>query len=105
MSYKIVAVTACVQGIAHTFMSEAGLKKVAKKNGYEISVETQGGLGVQNKLKPKDIEEADVVILAIDTKISGRERFDNKKVLEVKTGAVVKDAQAVVDQALALINE
>lgn len=103
MSYKIVAVTACVQGIAHTFMAEAGLKKIAKKNGYEISVETQGGMGVQNKLKQKDIDEADVVILAVDTKISGSERFDNKKVYEVKTSAVVKDAQAVVDAAIALI--
>lgn len=103
MSYKIVAITACVQGIAHTFMAEAGLKKICKKNGYEIKVETQGGLGVQNKLKPKDIEAADVVILAVDTKISGRERFENKKVYETGTSAVVKDAQGVVDAALALI--
>ena len=103
MSYKFVAITACVQGIAHTFMAEAGLKKAAKKNGYEMSVETQGGLGVQNRLKQSDIDAADVVILAIDTKITGRERFENKKVLEVGTSAVVKNAQAVLEQAIALV--
>lgn len=103
MTKKIVAVTACITGIAHTFMAEANLKKVAKKKGLGMKVETQGGMGVQGKLSQKDIDEADVVILAADTKVVGLDRFEGKPVLKIGTSPVVKDPDEVVNKALALL--
>ena len=59
---KIVAVTACSTGIAHTYMAQEALELECEKRGYEIRVETQGGLGIENKLSQKEIDTADVVI-------------------------------------------
>lgn len=103
MTTKIVAVTACITGIAHTFMAEANLKKIAKKRGIEIKVETQGGMGIQNKITPSEVAEADVVILAIDTSIDGRDRFEGKPTLKIGTSPVVKEPEKVFDEALDLI--
>ena len=62
MNKKIVAVTACAAGIAHTYMAAESLEKVKrKKAGYKIKVETQGSIGAENVLTEKDIETADVV--------------------------------------------
>lgn len=103
MMTKIVAVTACITGIAHTFMAEANLKKVAKKEGIGIKVETQGGMGVQGKLSQKDVDEADVVILAADTKVVDLDRFAGKPTLKIGTSPVVKEPEEVIKKALALI--
>lgn len=59
---KIVAVTACPTGIAHTYMAQATIEQECQKRGYEIQVETQGGMGVENELDEKTIAQADVVI-------------------------------------------
>ena len=99
---KVVAVTACIAGIAHTYMAAAGLKKAAKAKGIEIYVETQGALGVQDKLKQSDINEADFVIFAIDTKVAQAERFNNKKILTVKISEAVKDAGKVIEKGTEL---
>lgn len=103
MSLKIVAVTACIAGIAHTYMAQANLKKYAKKSGYDIKVETQGSMGIENRLSQKDIDNADVVIFAVDTTVSGRDRFEGKKILELGTSAVVKDGASVIEKAAALV--
>jgi PTS system fructose-specific IIB component/fructose-specific PTS system IIB-like component len=101
---KIVAVTACIAGIAHTYMAAANLKKYAKKEGHTIKVETQGAMGIENKLSDKDISEADVVIFAVDTTVQNSERFADKKILKVGTSEVVKDGKSTVDKALELID-
>ncbi|MBS7576710.1 MULTISPECIES: PTS fructose transporter subunit IIB [unclassified Enterococcus] len=101
---KMVAVTACIAGIAHTYMSKANLEKFAKKNGVEIKVETQGAMGMENKLSEADIKAADVVIFAVDTNVSERERFEGKKILTVGTSEVVRDGEKTIEQALALIH-
>lgn len=103
MAKKIVAVTACIAGIAHTYMAAENLKKYAKKEGYEIHVETQGAMGVENKLLQADIDAADVVILAVDTTVQNGDRFKGKKVLQVGTSEVVKDGKSTIDQAVKLI--
>jgi len=59
---KIVAVTACAGGIAHTYMAAEAIKKSAKKAGDEAKVEIQGSMGLENKLSPEDISSADLVI-------------------------------------------
>lgn len=101
MSKKIVAVTACIAGIAHTYMAAENLKKYAKKEGYDIKVETQGAMGIENKLSQKDIDEADIVIFAVDTTVSKSERFNDKKIYKVGTSEVVKNGKAAIEGAIA----
>ena len=68
---KIVGVAACTVGIAHTYIAQEKLENAAKKAGYEMHIETQGTIGIENELTPEQIKEADLVILAIDVIISG----------------------------------
>lgn len=96
---KIVGITACTVGIAHTYMAEAALKKGALKRNYQISVETQGSMGIENRLDEEDIKNADIVILAVDAKVSEIERFDGKKILEVSTSDVINNVDKVLDEA------
>lgn len=64
MAKKIVAVTACPTGIAHTFMAAENLEVTGKELGYDVKVETQGTSGAENVLTQKEIDEADAIILA-----------------------------------------
>lgn len=99
---KIVAVTACITGIAHTYMAQAALEKESKKRGYEILVETQGGMGVENEINQEEVDEADFAILAIAVGIEGEERFDEKresgKLLEVDPSEVIKNPEVIFDK-------
>lgn len=95
---KIVAVTACPTGIAHTYMAAAQLEKTAKQLGYEIKVETQGAMGIENELSKNDIAQAQAVIIAADIAIEGRDRFRNLKVIEVPLREAVKNARAVFEK-------
>ncbi|GGC84185.1 PTS system mannose-specific EIIBCA component [Thalassobacillus devorans] len=79
---KILAVTACPVGIAHTYMAAENLQKVGEEMGVDIKVETQGSIGVENALTDKDIEEADGIIIASDKEVS-KERFIGKKLIVV----------------------
>jgi len=92
---KIVAVTACPTGIAHTYMAAARLEKVAKELGHEIKVETQGAMGVENELTDNDIRQAQVAIFAVDIEVEGRERFNALKVIEVPLREVLKDPEGI----------
>ena len=92
---KIVAVTACPTGIAHTYMAAARLEKVAKELGHEIKVETQGSLGVENKLSDSDIRQAQAAIFAVDISIEGRERFHGIKIIEVPLQEAIKNTRDV----------
>ncbi|KFA99193.1 PTS fructose transporter subunit IIC [Vibrio sp. ER1A] len=87
---KIVAVTACPTGIAHTFMAAKKIQSWAEQQGYEVKVETQGSDGVKNKLTAHDIATADGVVLAIDVPIMEMERFDNANPLKVRTQELIK---------------
>lgn len=97
---KIVAITSCPTGIAHTYMAAEGLERGAKKLGHTIKVETQGSIGVENKLTEKEIAEADLVIIAADTKVD-LSRFAGKKIYETSTSAAIKDGAGVITAALA----
>jgi fructose-specific phosphotransferase system IIB component len=92
---KIVAVTACPTGIAHTYMAAARLEKVGKSLGFEIKVETQGAMGIENKLTERDISEAEIAIFAVDIAVEGRERFNGVKVIQVPLQDALKDAQGI----------
>nr|WP_263314621.1 fructose-specific PTS transporter subunit EIIC [Mammaliicoccus sp. Marseille-Q6498] len=77
---KILAITSCPNGIAHTYMAQEKLEQVAKEMGVEIKVETQGGVGTENALTAKDIKEADGLIIAADRQID-LSRFDGIRII------------------------
>jgi PTS system fructose-specific IIC component len=96
----IVAVTSCPTGIAHTFMAAEGVKTGAESLGHEVKVETQGSVGSQNTLTDEDIERADLVIIAADTKID-KSRFVDKPIYETSTKAAIHNGAEVVEKAFA----
>lgn len=100
---KIVGVCACVAGIAHTYLAQEKLTDAARKRGHEIHIETQGVTGQENALTSEEIADADVVILAVDVSISGRERFKGKKVIEVPTKTVVHSTDALIEKIESMI--
>lgn len=69
---KIIGITACPTGIAHTYMAQECLEKECRKRGFDVKIETQGGLGIENELSEEDVAQADVVILAVSVVIEGR---------------------------------
>src|SRR5947207_13680693 len=92
---KIVAITACPTGIAHTYMAAARLEKIAKHYGHDIKVETQGAMGIENKLTESDIRQAQVAILAVDIEIEGRERFNGVNVIQVPLQQALKNPEGI----------
>ena len=92
---KIVAITACPTGIAHTYMAAEQLEKVGKGLGHTVKVETQGAMGIENELAARDIQEADAVIFAVDIEVENKERFDGKKVVKVPVQEAIKNAAGV----------
>lgn len=96
---KIVAVTACPTGIAHTYMAAEMLEKAAKKLGVKIIVETNGAIGVENRLKPSDIEESIAVIVAADARVEMK-RFNGKPLIEVGVSQAIKNPTQLIQDAL-----
>lgn len=97
---RIVAVTACPTGVAHTFMAAEALQQAAKRLGYELQVETQGSVGARTPLSAEAIAQADVVLLAADIEVA-TERFAGKKIYRCGTGIALKQAEATLNKALA----
>lgn len=96
----VIAITSCPTGIAHTFMAAEGVKAGAESLGHEVKVETQGSVGSQNTLTPEDIQRADILLIAADTKID-KSRFIGKRIYETSTKAAIHDGAKVVETALA----
>lgn len=95
----ILAVTACPTGIAHTFMAAEKLQQIAAQKNIAIKVETNGSGGVKNKLTAADIEAADAIIVAADTKVD-MARFDGKPVIQTKVGKAIYEADVLLDEAV-----
>ncbi|KAF5295638.1 hypothetical protein FQA39_LY12811 [Lamprigera yunnana] len=87
------------KGIAHTYMAEEKLLKGGKELGYDIRIETQGSRGVGTPLTSKEIDEADIVILATDTAVD-TSRFDGKKIYAVKVSEAIKNPTEIISQGL-----
>ncbi|MCR8612874.1 MAG: fructose-specific PTS transporter subunit EIIC [Mycoplasma sp.] len=96
-SKKVVAVTACPTGIAHTYMAAEKLEEGAKKLGYQIKVETQGRT-TDNALTQNEIDEADIIVLAIDKGIDNMGRFNGKEVIQVGTSAAIKNPVKLITE-------
>ncbi|REC95503.1 PTS fructose-like transporter subunit IIB [Kushneria indalinina] len=97
---RIVAVTACPTGVAHTFMAAEALAEAGRTLGHQIKVETQGSVGAQNQLTEEEIKEADIVLLACDIEVDD-ERFAGKPVYRTSTGTALKKSQQTINDALA----
>mgnify|MGYP003392236496 FL=1 len=96
---KILAVTACPTGIAHTYMAAEALQKAADKLGLKIKVETQGAMGLENVLTAREIASADLVLIASDIEIEQKERFLGCNVRQVSLESVLLNAAAVLKAA------
>ena len=95
---RIVAVTACPTGVAHTFMAAEAIEEEAKKRGWWCKVETRGSVGVGNELTPEEIAAADVVIVACDIDVD-LSKFAGKKMYRTKTGPALKKTAQELDRA------
>jgi PTS system fructose-specific IIC component len=101
---KIVAITGCPTGIAHTFMAAAALEKTAAVMGHEMKVETQGSQGVKNPLSAADVAAADVAIVASDIHVDVA-RFAGKPIVAVPVSSAIRNTRAVIESALAELGE
>ena len=95
---KIVAVTACPTGVAHTFMAAEALAEAGKAMGHQIRVETQGSVGAQNKLTEAEIADADVVVLACDIEVDPS-RFAGKRIYRTSTSNALKKPRPTLEAA------
>ena len=96
---RIVAVTACPTGVAHTFMAAEALTAAATAAGHQIRVETQGSVGAQDPLTAEEIEAADLVILACDIEVDPS-RFAGKRLWRTSTGSALKKPGPTIDDAM-----
>ena len=95
----ILAVTACPTGIAHTYMAAEALEKAAAKKGLRIKVETRGSGGAKNILKESEIEEAEGIIVAADTRVP-MDRFNGHQVIECQVSKGISSPEDLIDDIL-----
>lgn len=97
--YRVLAVTACPTGIAHTYMAAESLEEKAKEMGVSIKVETDGSGGAKNVLTDKEIEEAECIIIAADKKVE-MSRFNGKKVIQTKVSNGIHKSEELINRAI-----
>lgn len=93
---KVVGVTACPSGVAHTYMAAEALQIAGSKLGLDVKIETQGSSGIDNTLTDEDIKEAVCVILSNDVAIRNEERFKGKKVVRMGVSDLIKKADGLM---------
>ncbi|MGG4217131.1 PTS fructose transporter subunit IIABC [Paenibacillus jamilae] len=96
---KILAITSCPNGIAHTYMAAENLQKAAAKLGIEMKVETQGSIGVENQLTEQEIREADGIIIAADKTVV-KDRFVGKKLLVVGVQDGIRRPEELIQRVM-----
>jgi len=96
---KLVAITSCPTGIAHTYMAAEALQMAAQEMGVQMKVETQGSVGAENVISESELKEADAVIIAADTNVD-KSRFAGKPLVEVSVKDAIKDSKGLIDKAL-----
>lgn len=99
IGFRILAVTACPTGIAHTYMAAEALEKAGKKLGYPLKAETNGSGGAKNVLTPEEIEQADGIIIAADKTVE-MARFDGKKLISVPVSSGIKKPEALIERII-----
>ncbi|MEO3992427.1 PTS fructose-like transporter subunit IIB [Pseudocitrobacter cyperus] len=101
---RLVAVTACVSGVAHTYMAAERLEKLCQQEKWGIKIETQGALGVENLLTAEDIQLADAVLLITDIELSGAERFSHSRYVQSGINAFLREPQKVMSAVRKLLS-
>jgi PTS system fructose-specific IIB component/fructose-specific PTS system IIB-like component len=98
---KILAITACPTGIAHTYMAAEQLERTGRQLGHTIKVETQGAMGIENRLTEADVLGADALILASDLPVQGRDRFVGiMRIVEVPVQQAIKNPAEIFARLL-----
>jgi fructose-specific PTS system IIB-like component len=100
-----VAVTACATGVAHTYMAAEQLDKLAKEYHFSIKIETQGVLGIKNKITDKDIAKSDLAIIASDIMIDSPSRFDKCRVINVRISSLLIKPSELISTIKKIINQ
>lgn len=93
---NLVGVTACISGVAHTYMAAELLEKSAKKAGHKIDVETQGALGAENSLEQEAIDRADVAFIIADINIEGVERFEYSRLIKMSISDFLRNPELAI---------
>lgn len=102
---KIVGISACPAGLAHTPMAAKALEKAGKKLGYDVKIEQQGSMGQVNKITDKEAKECDFVIIASDQTLVGMERFEGKPIIRVDITTCIKAPEAVIKKCVKSLEE
>lgn len=99
---KIVAVTSCATGIAHSYMAAEAIKKAAKAAGHEAHVEIQGAMGIEDRLSADQIAQADLIVLANDVGLSEPDRFEwaSGRVINVTPHDVIRNPQQLFTEGV-----
>lgn len=99
---KILAVTACPSGVAHTYMAAEAIRQACKKAGVDCKVETQGFIGIESTITEEDVKSADAVILTTDMPIKDEKRFDNIRQVKVGIGQIIRQANDIVAEIISM---
>ena len=102
---KIVGISACPAGLAHTPMAAKALEKAGQKLGHEIKMEQQGSMGQVNAITLEEAQAADLVIIASNQTLTGMERFAGKKVIRVDINICIKAPEAVIKKCVDAISK
>lgn len=100
----LVAVTACVSGVAHTYMAAERLEKLCQQEKWRIKIETQGALGIENALTAEEIARADAVLLIADIELAGAERFLQSRYLQSGINAFLREPQKAISAVRRLLS-
>ncbi|HEY3987521.1 PTS fructose-like transporter subunit IIB [Cedecea sp.] len=100
----LVAVTACVSGVAHTYMAAERLEKLCQQEKWIVKIETQGALGIENALSRDEIERADVVLLIADIDLSGEARFSDARYVRSGINTFLREPQKVMSAVRKLLS-
>lgn len=102
---KIVGISACPAGLAHTPMAAKALEKAGAKLGHDLKMEQQGSMGQVNKISDEEAKAAEFVIIASDQKIIGMERFEGKPVIRVDITTCIKAPEAVIKKCIQAVEK
>lgn len=93
---KMVAITACHTGIAHCYMATAQLTAAAKSLGISLKVETQGAMGIENRLSAQDIQNAEAILLVTEVALIGRERYAHRKTISIDLQEAIRQPKVAL---------
>ncbi|QIQ20444.1 fructose PTS transporter subunit IIB [Zophobihabitans entericus] len=101
---NVLAITACISGVAHTYMAAERLEKLASQENWQIKVETQGALGIENPFTDEEIKAADVVIIISNTNVKKQERYEGCRRLKMDISQFLIRPEAITTNLKKVLN-